>query len=171
MKQKAIIVFLVKFIGLYLLLNTIYGFWIESYRPAPDPLTRIVTRQSAWIISVFESDISTTPSDGPNIPVTQNGQRVISVFEGCNSLNVMIVFLSFVVAFSGRWKETIIYCLAGLGAIYLMNLGRVSMLFFVAKYYPNGLYFFHKFAFTGGLYVVVFIMWYVWIQRLKRDRN
>ena len=171
MKEKSIIIFLVKFIGLYLVLNTLYGLWIESYRPAADPLTGIVTVQSAWIVSIFEPGISVLPARGPNFPVAQNDDVVISVFEGCNGLNVMIVFLSFVVAFSGKWKETTVFSLAGIVVIYLLNLVRVSSLFFVAKYYPQGLYFFHKFAFTGGLYVIVFLMWFVWIQRVKRGSN
>src|SRR5690349_14558020 len=165
MKQKVIIVFLVKFIGLYILLNTIYGFWVESYRPDADPLTRVVTVQSAALIRIFENDVTVRNVPGQNIPVAQNDRIVIEVFEGCNGLNVMIVFLCFVVAFSGSAKRTIIFCLAGIIAIYLANLLRVSLLFFVSKYYREGLYFIHKYAFTGGLYALVFLMWYLWIQR------
>src|SRR5436190_22132575 len=89
MVNRTIILFIVKFIGLYLLLNTLYGFWYESYRPHADPLTSIVTRQSAWIISFIEPDISSQPSaDEPEIAVRQSGKTVINVFEGCNGLNV-----------------------------------------------------------------------------------
>jgi exosortase family protein XrtF len=167
MKNRVIILFLAKFIGLYLVLNTMYGFWIESYRPAADPLTRVVTVQSVWLISLFEEDISIGTKPGPNIPVVQADRVIIEVFEGCNGLNVMIVFLCFVVAFSGTLKKTTIFCIAGILVIYLMNLFRVSMLFFVSKYYHEALYFFHKYAFTGGLYAAVFVMWYLWVQRFR----
>jgi exosortase family protein XrtF len=154
-----------------LLLNTLYGFWVESYRPDADPLTQAVTIQSAWLISLFERDISVLSEPGPNIPITQGSRTVIEVFEGCNGLNVMIVFLCFVVAFSGTVKKTAIFCFAGVIVIYLINLLRVSLLFFVSKYYHEGLYFFHKYAFTGGLYVVVFVMWYLWVQKFRDDKE
>jgi exosortase family protein XrtF len=172
MKDKAIILFIVKFIGLYLLLNTAYGFWYESYHPQADPLTYVVTRQTAWIISMLEPGITAEQyGDAPEIAVRQAGKTVIDVFEGCNGLNVMIVFLSFIIAFSRSWRGTTLFSFAGIAAIYVANLGRVVFLFFIAKYYPHSLYFFHKYLFTGGLYLLVFVMWYLWIQRFRKPAN
>jgi exosortase family protein XrtF len=169
MKEKAIVLFIVKFIGFYLVLNTLYGFWHESYEPRADPLTGSVTYQCARIISLVESGITAEPyANSPEVSIKQAGKIVINVFEGCNGLNVMIVFLSFVVAFAGQWKETVVFSILGIALIYLLNLGRVISLFFIAKYYPNGLYFFHKYLFTGGLYIVVFCLWYLWIQRFRK---
>jgi exosortase family protein XrtF len=169
MKERAIIFFLVKFIGFYLVLNTLYGFWFESFEPRADPLTHLVTRQSAWVISLFEPDIVTEPyTNSPEVSIKQREKVVINVFEGCNSINVMIVFLSFIVAFAGQWKDTLAFSAASLLLIYLLNLARVILLFFVAKYYPNSLYFFHKYLFTGGIYLVVFVLWYLWIQKFRK---
>src|SRR5262245_32745124 len=108
--QKAILFFLLKFIGLYIVLNTAYGLWVEHYNPLPDPLTTIVSRQSAALISLAEDNISLKENlDSPYVPIQQDGVRIISVFEGCNSLNVMIVFVSFIVAFTGTWRKSVIF--------------------------------------------------------------
>jgi exosortase family protein XrtF len=172
MGNRTIILFIVKFIGLYLLLNTIYGFWYESYSPIADPITRVVTDQCARIISWVEPNVTTELSTRePEVSVKQGGKIVINVFEGCNGINVMIVFLAFVVAFSGTWKPTALFSIAGLGVIYVANLGRVITLFFIAKYYPQSLYFFHKYLFTAGLYLVVFVMWYLWIEKFRSRRH
>jgi exosortase family protein XrtF len=172
MVNKTIILFIVKFIGFYLLLNTIYGFWYESFNPVADPLTRVVTHQCANVISWVEPGVKAEPYPrGPEVSVKQDDKVVINVFEGCNGVNVMIVFLSFVVAFSGTWKSTIAFSAAGIGVIYLANLGRVITLFFIAKYYPQSLYFFHKYLFTAGLYLFVFVMWYLWIEKFRRQNH
>ena len=165
--QKAILFFILKFVGLYIVLNTLYGLWISSYTPFPDPVTRVVTHNSAAVISVAQDNISVGEAvNSPNVPIQQNGKTIVSVYEGCNSLNVMIVFVSFVIAYTGSLKKTLLFGLFGIVLIYLANLGRVSLLYFIAKYYPHSLYFFHKYLFTGLLYVLVFVLWYFWVRRI-----
>lgn len=158
---------MLKFVGLYIVLNTLYGLWISSYTPFPDPLTKVVTRNAAAMISVAQDNVSVGAAvNSPNVPIQQNGKTVVSVYEGCNSLNVMIVFLSFVISYTGTLKKTLLFGLFGIVLIYFANLGRVSLLYFIAKYYPHSLYFFHKYLFTGLLYVLVFVLWYFWVRRI-----
>lgn len=165
--QKTVILFLLKFIGLYIVLNTGYALWTSSYAPLPDPMTTLVTHNSVGLISLVENDVVVgEPLDNPNVPVLDNGTPVIQVFEGCNSINVMIVFVSFVIAFTGTLKKTLWFVAFGLILIYIANLLRVSLLYFVAKYYRDNLYFFHKYLFTGFLYILVFVLWYFWVTRI-----
>ena len=166
-EQKPILLFLVKFVGFYLLLNTAYGFWIEYYTPSPDPLTRIVTVHSAALISLAEDNVEVgVRVNSPSVPLNQDGRSVVSVFEGCNSMNVMIVFVVFILAYTGTLKKTLLFGAAGIVVIYIFNLFRVGLLFFIAKYYPNNLYFFHKYLFTALLYVLVFFLWYLWVKKI-----
>jgi exosortase family protein XrtF len=170
--QRAILFFLLKFIGFYIVVNTTYGLWINSYYPGPDPITEIVTHQSAFLISLTEDDLSVGEAiNSANVPIVQGTQRIISVFEGCNGLNVMIVFVSFIVAYSGTWKKNVIFGLMGITLIYIANLFRVALLFFISKYYPDNLYFFHKYLFTGMLYILVFFLWYLWVKRIWPEKK
>ncbi len=165
--QKAVLVFLVKFVGLYLLLNTAYALWIARYEPTADPLTKLVTDQTVVILNWLETGVTVGESfRSAHVPILQDNKTIVSVFEGCNSVNVIIVFLSFIVAFAGSWPKTTLFVLAGAIVVYLGNLVRVVLLFFVAKYYPNNLYFFHKYLFTAVLYAVVFILWFIWVKKL-----
>ena len=165
--QKAILFFLLKFIGLYIVLNTVYGLWIEHYAPLPDPVTKGVTHHTAALLSLAHENVTIGEAlNSPNVPLRQNGQTVVSVFEGCNSLNVMIVFVSFILAFTGTIKKTVVFGVAGIVLIYIFNLFRVGLLFYIAKYWPDNLYFFHKYLFTGLLYAMVFLLWYFWVTRI-----
>ena len=165
--QKTILFFLLKFVGLYVVLNTIYGLWISSYTPSPDPITKMVTHESVAFISLTEKNVSIgSIATSPNVPVLKDGRTVVNVYEGCNGLNVMFVFVSFVVAYTGSLKKTVWFCLAGLILIHIFNLFRVSLLYFIAEYYPNNLYFFHKYLFTGVLYGMVFVLWYFWVKKV-----
>jgi exosortase family protein XrtF len=164
-ENRRAVLFLVKFIGFYIILNTIYGLLIEFYNPRIDPITYSVSRQTELILSAFYENIQLAISEyKPTVALKLNGVIVINVFEGCNSINVMIVFIVFVISYSTIKKGVIKFILLGISIIYIMNLLRVTLLFWVAHSYPNSLYFFHKYLFTGIIYIVVFGLWYKWIK-------
>ena len=168
-EYKGVVVFLAKFLGLYLVLNLAYGFFIEYYEPDSDPFTRIITNHVVWLLSLFDSSVSSTVTPGVYyITVEHSLKTVIRVFEGCNSLNVMIVYVSFLFAFTGPVRLVLRYLFIGIIVIYIMNLARVMLLYGVALYYPKNLYFFHKYFFTAILYAVVFVLWYIWIRKITK---
>ena len=108
------------------------------------------------------------------IVLLKNQQRtMLRVFEGCNGLNVMIVFISFIIAFGGRAKQVIVFLVAGCVLLHIFNLLRIILLYFTASYRPSFFYYFHKYFFTAILYLVVFGLWFVWVEwvqmKLKRD--
>jgi exosortase family protein XrtF len=170
-ENREAILFIVKFVGLYLVLNTLYGFYVEYYYPQPDPVTLVVTRQVAAILSVFHPVVEAIPDSTSSYVILQhNSQIVVSVFEGCNSLNVMIVYISFLIAFKGSLSSTLQFSFLGLVLVYVMNQLRVGLLFEVALKFPQHLYFFHKYFFTGIIYGVVFVVWFFWVKRVRGER-
>lgn len=169
-ENKPAILFLFTFVGLYLLLNTIYGFYVDSFLPQPDPITIVVSKHVAWVLSWWDDSVTYALKAGYKNVILKNSYRtVIEVFEGCNSVNVMIVFVSFMAAFRSKFKSTLVFSLMGLVIIYWMNLGRVALLYGIEIFLPRYLYFFHKYLFTGALYAVVFLLWFVWARRVKRE--
>jgi len=171
-EYKPALIFLVVFVGLYLLLNTLYGVFITAYHPAADPITRMVSNHVAWLLNIFHDDVVARSFPGSqSIRIMLADKRIINVFEGCNSVNVMIVYVAFLFAFKGKPKDMLYAGLIGIGVVYLMNLLRVMLLFEVALNFPDYLYFFHKFLFTGFIYLVVFVMWYYWIRHVRKHTD
>jgi exosortase family protein XrtF len=169
-QNRKAIQFLLVFVGLYFALNTAYGFFIQYYYPTSDPFTRMVANQVIWILSVFDSSIIGYPSQfNEFIAVANDRANMIYIFEGCNGLNVMIVYLSFLLAFTGSRKLIIQFVAMGLVGIYLLNLIRIVLLYDVAFYFPEQLYFFHKYLFTGIIYSIVFVLWYFWVRRVRSE--
>ncbi|HTH54964.1 MAG TPA: exosortase family protein XrtF [Cyclobacteriaceae bacterium] len=168
-ENKKAIWFLTVFTALYFALNTCYGLYIQSYYPASDPFTRLVATQVATVLSLFDSSVKAIPSSvSEDIAIINDRETMIYVFEGCNGLNVMIVYLSFLVAFKGPLKLFYKFFAGGLAGIHLLNLGRVVALYGVRAYFPDQLYFFHKYLFTGIIYVMVFVLWYYWVRLVKQ---
>lgn len=164
--------FLLFFIATYVVLNTVYGYFIQSYSPTSDPFTRLVSNQVSWILRLFDPTVAAFPSDFDQpIAIANELQNMIYVYEGCNGANVIFVYVSFLVAFSGSLKRTTVFAIGGSAVIYVMNIARIVLLYGVAFYFPSRLYFFHKYFFTGIIYAVVFLLWYLWVRNVRRHEN
>lgn len=157
--------FLLIFVVLYLVLNGLYGWWIESWYPVADPATALVGRHVAACLGWWNYAVELTPvSQAPLISFMLDHKIIINLFEGCNSINVMIVFVSFVIAFSGPVRKMIPFIVGGLVIIYLLNLVRVGLLFWLAETESTWFYYFHKYLFTAFLYLFVVVGWWLWIK-------
>lgn len=157
--------FVGKFVTLYIIGNLLYGWMVESYSPQPDPATEWVTRQTARLLTIigYPSVFQNSNSD-PTVLINWNGKSILSVYEGCNGLNVMIVFLAFMIGIGPYNKKFFWFLLSGLIVIHLMNLGRICGLFLVAVHLPTSFYFVHKYLFTAILYVLIFLLWLIWFR-------
>jgi len=164
-ETKGALRFLAIFLGLYFSLNILYGIWITSYANQADPVTKTITKQTSRLLNLLGEKTTTHPADDkPSIGILKNEKKIIGVYEGCNSLNVMIVFVAFVAAFKGRPKQVAWFVPLGLVIIYLANLVRVGLLYFVAAYWSHYFYYFHKYLFTAIIYLIVFVLWLWWMR-------
>lgn len=166
------ILFLAKFIGIYLAGNLLYGWYITSWYPSPDPVTSWVTHQSAGILDLFGWETSTyNHAVKPTTYIAHNQQPIISVYEGCNGLNVVVVFLAFLFAFGPISKSMFWFVPLGIIVIHLSNLARIILLFLVSVKLPGFLYFTHKYLFTAFIFFFVFLFWFWWVAKLSKSRE
>jgi exosortase family protein XrtF len=169
---KPALLFLVKFLGVYFVGNIVYGLYIEGFGNVADPMTVWVSNQTVTILNLLGLNSETLVDDlAPKIRLLLDDHSVLSIYEGCNGLNVMIIFVAFLAAYSGNMKRLLWFVPFGLLMIHLMNLTRIVLLFFVAEYYEGYLYFTHKYLFTAVIYVGILILWYWWITKLSKTTN
>ena len=165
---KPSIFFLAKFIGFYIVLNIAYGFYLDASQGQADIMTKWVTEQTAAIIDSYEDKIATGPkADLKSIFIFKDSQAILSVYEGCNGLNVMVIFVSFLIAYGKIGTRMLWFIPLGLVVIHLFNLLRILLLFHVTISMPDFLYFSHKYLFTAFIYVGVLVMWAIWIFKVN----
>lgn len=173
---KPALFFLLRFLGVYFLGNILYGVYIESFDERPDTMTYITAAQTSVLINLSGQKTSIRENtQGPTVFLDTPDRVVLNVFEGCNGVNVMIVFVAFMVAFGGPVKKIVWFIPAGILTIHLFNLGRMVLLFFTALYYRQIFYYVHKYFFTAILYAIVFGLWAIWVlkivQKSKKPEN
>ncbi len=166
------LLFLGKFLGLYLAGNILYGIYVESFDERPDDVTRLVTVQTSWLLDKFGYDTRVEDVAGaPKVALMEAGDVVLNVYEGCNGINVVIVFVAFLFAFGGPLKRLAVFVPVGILVIHLFNLLRVGLLFSLAHRNSTQFYYYHKYFFTATLYLVVFGLWALWVMRFHEKRN
>jgi exosortase family protein XrtF len=163
---KPAIRFVIVFVVLYLVLNVLYGFWIKSYGNYPDPATEAVTHHTSVALNFLGEQITTMPTPGTaSVSILTGMRSALKVYEGCNSINVMIVFVSFIFAFGGAARKIAWFIPLGIVLIYIFNLIRLVGLYYVAEYWHEYFYYVHKYAFTAFIYLLVLILWWWWIEK------
>jgi len=80
---------------------------------------------------------------------------------------VIILFVSFVIAFSGKTKTTILYVMGGSLLIHILNVVRIALLCILMYYFPKQEHFLHGVFFPLFIYGVVFILWVIWVNKFS----
>lgn len=170
---KPALLFLAKFLGIYVLGNLLYGFFISYFLPQADPATHWVSQQVADILTAWGNKVITFVNVNARVSLMEvaTNNVVINVFEGCNGINVMVVLVAFLVAYQGTLKRTIVYSLAGIIIIHISNLARLLILFHQAKIDSPYFYYFHKYLFTAVIYFVVLLLWVGWVWKFNGKQN
>jgi exosortase family protein XrtF len=162
---KPTILFLVKFIGIYLAGNLLYGLYVTSYEPQADPLTKLVTVQTKFGLNLtgIEAEVAHHMTKATVI-LKNDGRAVVSVYEGCNGINIFIIYAAFLVAFGPYKRPLAWYIPSGILVIHFFNLIRIGGLFMITLARPDWLYFTHKYLFTAFIYAIVFLLWLLWFR-------
>ncbi len=132
-----------------------------------DGITKNVSILTEKFSSLIGFNLSVI-SDNNQYKIIVENKVVARIVEGCNAMSVIILFISFVIAFSGKWKQTIIYVFLGSVLIYFLNVLRIILLSILIFHYPNQENILHGVVFPLLIYGVVFILWVIWVNNFSR---
>lgn len=168
---KPFLLFLGKFICTYLILAFLYQSYLNQYdetKSEVDGVTVMVAHQSEQILSLFDTHSYTMPNlKEPSVKLFYHGKWVARIIEGCNAVSVIILFISFVVAFKGRFWQTVLFILSGILLIHFFNVVRIALLCMAIFHYPASQHFLHGVAFPLFIYGVVFCLWVIWVNKFS----
>ena len=170
-QYKPFLLFLGKFALTYLVLTFAYEYYLNQFdvkNNEPDGFTRIVTSQVEQTLLFFNCDArSELHPAQPCYKFFYNGKYISRIVEGCNALSVIILFISFVIAFSGKLKHTILFIIAGSIIIHILNITRISLLMIAFYNFPQFNTFLHDIVFPLAIYGTVFILWVIWVNKFS----
>ncbi|MFL0354307.1 exosortase family protein XrtF [Xanthomarina sp. GH4-25] len=175
LKYKSVIKFILTFLLVYTVLSVTYKLYLQygsSETYYPDYMTNLVAKQSKELLENlgYHAQVIPHPKE-PSMKLIINKKYVARVIEGCNSVSVIILFASFIMAFTGRFKATVLYLLAGSVLIYVVNLIRVVILSVGLYHYPWRKDILHTVIFPAIIYGMVCLLWLFWVNRFSNQKK
>ena len=167
---KPFLVFLASFFLTYIILTFLYQNYLSNFEENKlDSITKIVGRNTEQILLLFTNDASVQEiKPEPYLRLMYHQKYVAQIIEGCNAISVIILFVSFIVAFSGKLIPTLLYLFGGSLIIYALNVLRIAALSALIFYFPDQESFLHGVIFPLSIYGVVFILWLIWIRKFSK---
>ena len=167
---KPFLLFIGTFFITYILMAIIYKFYLDSFdKNDVDGFTSVVGSHVWQVMNFFNCDIKILKSElNPYFEVWYNKKYVVRIIEGCNAVSVIILFVSFVIAFSGKFKTTLVFILFGILFIYILNIIRIALLSILMFHFPEREHILHGVLFPLIIYGLVFILWIIWVNKFSR---
>lgn len=175
--NRPVIIFLVKFFVTYFALFTAYSSFLhKSQVKTPlfscDKITNTVANHTKIVAYWMGYHIYTEQHDKElSVKLIVGGNYTARVIEGCNSVSVIILFLAFIIAFSGSFKATFLYGLVGSFLIYSINILRIVALTLLLYKYPEYQEVLHKLIFPAIIYGFVFLLWVIWVRHFSNHKK
>ncbi|MGG7034790.1 MAG: exosortase family protein XrtF [Flavobacterium sp.] len=155
----------------YVILAFLYKMYLNEFNqniPVMDDFSVMVSNQSAFVLNKLKGEEVASLENTPfYIKFFYNHNYVANITEGCNVLSIIILFISFIIAFTGKLKHTIGFIIGGSLLIYIINILRISFLILLIYYFPQMQNFWHNVVFPLIIYGLVLILWIVWIKKFS----
>ena len=159
--------FLILFILMLASLNFIYflcgGTSVENF-----VLAKITAKPVYVIIKLL------TPSE----PAVLDGTLLTSplvnfeIVRGCEGMEGMLLMISAMCAFRIAWRDKLKGIVLGVAFIYIFNLLRIVVLYYLMAYHPSLFNFVHLFIGQSITIILVSVFFILWISRsMKKDEN
>lgn len=170
-QHKPFFVFLLKFVLFYLIFTLIYKFYLNQFNVennVVDGITELVAKQTKNTLLFFGKDCDIKKHEfEASFKIVYFDKYLARIVEGCNAISVIILFASFVFAFSAKFKSTFLFILFGSALIFVLNIFRIALLTIGLYNYPEYEEFLHNIVFPVVIYGVVFVLWIVWVIKFS----
>lgn len=142
----------------------LYNFILKPTGIPDDQLTAAVQFGAIKILSLFYSNIG---QDG-NI-IILDGENAVSIARQCNGLELIVLYLGFIICLPSNPKKMILFSVVGLAVIYILNIIRSALLAVMYLQDHSLTDFAHHYVFKLIIYAVVFLGWVLYMKKPKQD--
>ena len=167
--NKQILSFFIKLFILVSVWFVCYNLILMPGRIIDRPVTNFI---SAAVVKCINFISPSTPTisriesaDKPSCYLVQNGKQVFGIWDVCNGIDLMFIYVGIVVLLPYPARRKIIFSIGGIIAIVLANIIRICSLYLIYVHYKSAFDFSHHYLFTLIMYVVIFYGWLLYTKK------
>lgn len=160
--------FLVRATIIFVVWQSLFVFVLSPNRVPDRQLTDITTYAVQQVLSFFYDDVGviySTQTHRRQDIITIEHKKVIAVGDPCNALEIYVLYISFLFCFPGSVKRRLLFVLAGIPYIYVINVIRVVLITYLNIYHKRWVDISHHYIFTIVVYLLVFYLWMLYTKK------
>ncbi|MEQ9310818.1 MAG: archaeosortase/exosortase family protein [Balneolaceae bacterium] len=159
MFKSSITIFILKALAIFVVWYILYELWLLPDGRLDEWLSLNIVSVSTGVVQFFGYE---TWSVNRIIGVGENGG--IELVDGCTGISAIGLFLGFILAYPGDWKNRISFSFLGIGVIYIVNIFRIVVLVITQEEWNQFFDIMHDYSTTTIFYIVIFLLWMTWVK-------
>lgn len=155
--------FLITLFSFYIVWYLIYDLWLHPNERLDLLVIDFTVAASKWILELLGFTVYT----GADRLIGIDGSSGLWIGDNCNGIALFALFAGFIIAYPGNWKKKILFIVAGILLIEILNILRVVLLAILDTYSRAWTEFNHTYTFTIIIYACIFFMWMLWTNKIS----
>lgn len=171
--------FILRAVTILIVWKLLYLIFLLPHRVLDKPLSYAVAAGTVWALNAFthsqdysnKSEIGNVPVDNeitatPLENIYYHGRNIVSIEDGCNGLELIVLYIGFIVCMPAVMKRKLIFSIGGAVLIYVVNVIRCAGVTYIILYYPKFADFAHHYIFTFIVYGLIIVLWLIFSKKL-----
>ena len=158
--------FLLRAVILFTAWKLLYVFVLSVTNFPDKQLIDLIVYGTYGMLHLFYSDLAI---HGDTIFI--NGQNALTVAVACNGLELMVLYIGFILCMTTTWKRSASYIVGGTLLIVILNMMRCTALgiMFYNDYFMAD--FAHHYLFKLAIYGVIFWLWVKYSKKFTMNEK
>ena len=171
--------FLGKALLFFIVWKLVYGLFLSDSRILDRPLTTHVGEASVLVLNnlgdmsgfTSKKEISTYIEEdelvkGEASQIYHNNRLVLYIADVCNGLELMILYIGFIICMPSKFWRKALYIIIGIILIDIINIFRCTGLIYLREYFHQYFDFAHHYLFKATVYTATFLMWMFYSRKI-----
>jgi exosortase family protein XrtF len=176
--------FLKRALLIFILWKLVYHLFLFNGRILDKPLTDWSTKGAAQIMQLFypnsrllvKEECGVSPELNNEIAcwdfLLMDKKKIVGVGDACNALELYVLYIGFLFAFSSSVKRILLFSIAGIVLIYLANIIRLAALASMNMHRMDAVDMAHHYVFKVIVYALIFGLWVLFTKKqLNHEKN
>ena len=176
---RSVYLFFLRVFVLFIVWKSVYLYLLLPKRVLDGPLTYAVGMGTSKTLNILTRSNDFTTQKGMStlhwegrtayeyeMDIYYKNEKVLEIADACNGLELLMLYVGFIVCFPSTQSRKLRFIFTGILLICILNLLRCSFLTLIVLHYPKYLDISHHFLFTFVVYGFIFLLWYIFAQKM-----
>ncbi len=171
-RSKATGVFFLKLTALFTTWFICYNLLLKPTRIIDRPLTNSITSLVVKAINIVSphAALAWRENNNPNgTYLVKDNKSVLIIADICNGIDLIFIYACVILLLPHSLKRKFAFLAGGILVIFLVNVLRISCLYFIYVSFRSNFDFSHHYLFTLIMYFLIFCGWILYIKKPGAD--